>query len=203
MKEHAGKREQPSMETFRGLVYVKIGRVGSKSEGPDYFLQTAKADLPLRYEERDLWKPDYHLEFYNRRMVQITGSFDDRTLVVQTIHELSSPNLPRPDRARLTMGASTQAGGLTIGLSEIRDSRCPTGATCIRAGEAIAALWAKRGPGEGAERFELTLEAGRPELATQQVLGARLTLTAVEPHPAVGTTLDPKQQTVTLEVEEL
>ena len=27
------------METFDGLVYIKNGRIGSKSEGPDYYLQ--------------------------------------------------------------------------------------------------------------------------------------------------------------------
>lgn len=28
------------METFDGLVYIKNRRIGSKSEGPDYYLQT-------------------------------------------------------------------------------------------------------------------------------------------------------------------
>lgn len=203
MKEHDGKREQQTRETFRGLVYVKIGRIGLRSEGPDYFLQTAKEEVPLRYERRNPWEPDYHLEFYGRRMVKVTGSFDDKIFVVGTIHEIASSNMPRLERAKLSPGASTEVGDLAIRLSEIKDSRCPTGAMCIRAGEAIVSLWAKRGPAEVAERFELTLDAGRPESATRQVLGARFTLIAVEPHPTVGTTTDPKQQIVTLEVEEL
>jgi hypothetical protein len=74
---------------------------------------------------------------------------------------------------------------------------------CVRAGEAIAALWASRSPTESAERFELTLEAGRLELATKQVLGARFTLTDVEPYPTVEKVPDPKQQTVKLEAEGL
>ena len=28
------------MGTFKGLVYIKNGRIGTKSEGPDYYLQT-------------------------------------------------------------------------------------------------------------------------------------------------------------------
>lgn len=196
------KRDSKALETFRGLVYMKIGRIGSKSEGPDYFLQTAKAEFLLRYEQRNLWMPDYHLEFFNRRMVKVTGSFDDKIFVVRTIDEILGP-LPRPTRVELAVNVSTQVNDLTIGLSEIRDSRCPTGAMCIRAGEAIAALWASRGPAEGVERFELTLEAGRPELATKKVLGTRFTLTAVEPYPNVETVPDPKQQTIKLEVEDL
>ena len=34
------------METFEGLVYVKHGRIGSKSEGPDYYLQTWEQGVP-------------------------------------------------------------------------------------------------------------------------------------------------------------
>lgn len=206
MKENRSddvKRDSMTMETFRGLVYVKIGRIGWKSEGPDYFLQTAKAEYPLKYEKRDPWMPDYHLEFFNRRMVKVTGSFEDQIFVVRTIDEILSPGLPRPTRVELAVGTSTQVNDVTIGLSEIRDSRCPTGAVCVRAGEAIAVLRASRSPTEGAERFELTLEAGRPELATKKVLGARFTLTDVEPYPTVETVPDPKQQTIKLEAEGL
>lgn len=206
MKENRSddvKRDPKTMESFQGLVYVKIGRIGSRSEGPDYFLQTAKAEFLLKYEERHLWMPDYHLEFFNRRMVTVTGSFEDQIFVVKTIEEILSPRLPQPTRVELAVSASTQVNDVTIGLSEIRDSRCPTGAVCVRAGEAIVALWASRGPTERAERFELTLEAGRPELATRKVLGARFTLTDVEPYPTVETVPDPKQQTIKLEVEVL
>lgn len=197
------KRDPEMMETFQGLIYVKIGRIGSRSEGPDYFLQTAKAEFPLKYEERNLWMPDYHLEFFSRRMVKVTGSFHDKIFVVRTIGEILSPGLPRPNRVELAVGASTQVKDITIGLSEIRDSRCPTGAVCIRAGEAIAVLRASRGPTKSVERFELTLEAGRPELATKVVLGARFTLTDVEPYPTVEPVPAPQQQTIKLDVEDL
>jgi len=197
------KRDPKQQETLKGLVYVKIGGIGLRSEGPDYFLQTAKTELLLKYEERNHWEPDYHLEFFNRRMVKVTGSFTDNVFVVKTINELLGPSMPQPKRVQLVAGATTQVNDLTIGLSEIRDSRCPTGAVCIRAGEAIAALWASRGPIERAERFELTLEAGRADLATKEVMGARFTLTEVEPYPKIGSVIEPKQKTITLEVEDL
>src|SRR5690349_21569268 len=113
------KRDPSSTETFRGLVYVKIGRIGSRSEGPDYFLQTAKAELPLKYEKRNPWMPDYHLEFFNRRMVKVTGSFEDKIFVVKTIDEIVSPGLPRPTRVELAGGASSRVNDLAFGLSEI------------------------------------------------------------------------------------
>jgi len=58
---------------YSGLIYVKHGGVGSKSEGPVYYLQTGKGDLILRYQDRHPWEPDYKLEFFVRRMVEIEG----------------------------------------------------------------------------------------------------------------------------------
>lgn len=52
---------------------MKHGRLGSKSEGADYYLQTKKGDFVLEYKERDLWEPDYHLEFCSRRIVEVSG----------------------------------------------------------------------------------------------------------------------------------
>jgi hypothetical protein len=57
----------------KGLVFVKHGRVGSRSEGPDYFLQTANGDHILHLNNRNLWEPDYQLEFYARKIVEIEG----------------------------------------------------------------------------------------------------------------------------------
>src|SRR5947208_2164189 len=55
-------RTHLTMDTFKGLVYVKHGRVGTRSEGPDYYLQTTRGDFLLRYRQRNPWEPDYHLE---------------------------------------------------------------------------------------------------------------------------------------------
>lgn len=62
---------------FFGLIYVKHGGVGTKMEGPIYYLQTAKADLILRYQDRHAWEPDYKLEFFARRFVEIDGTLTD------------------------------------------------------------------------------------------------------------------------------
>ncbi|MEM6106580.1 protease inhibitor I42 family protein [Mycobacterium sp. 050272] len=69
---------------FEGFLYVKLGRVGTKSEGPDYWLQTRDGEYLLHFHERELFKPDFELEFYNRHVVELEG-------------ELEKPNLIRVD----------------------------------------------------------------------------------------------------------
>ncbi len=58
---------------IKGLVYVKHGRIGTRSEGPDYFLQSATGDYSLIYHHRNLWDPDYELEYFCRRIVDVSG----------------------------------------------------------------------------------------------------------------------------------
>jgi hypothetical protein len=55
------------MGTFKGLIYVKYGRVGTRNEGPDYHLQTAHGDLLLAYHPWHAWEMDYQLEYYGPR----------------------------------------------------------------------------------------------------------------------------------------
>lgn len=200
------KRREATTDTFKGLVYVKHGRIGSRSEGPDYYLQTRRGDLVLRYHPRNPWEPDYHLEFFARRMVAVTGTLDDKIITVASIAPILANLLP-PDtpQIELAVGDSTTLGDVSFGFSEItEDSRCPTGETCVWEGQAIAALWVHRASGMAseAERFSLTLRTGHPDLATQSVLGARFTLLAVEPHPAARVHIDPKRYVITLQVDD-
>ncbi len=80
---------------FKGLLFIKHGRVGTKSEGPDYFLQTRTGDYLLQYKERHLWEPDYELEFFCRRMVEIEGDCTDMVLKVERIQQILNQQLPR------------------------------------------------------------------------------------------------------------
>jgi hypothetical protein len=45
----------------------------SESEGPIYYLQTLSKDYELVYEERNHGEKDYYLEFYNHKMVEVSG----------------------------------------------------------------------------------------------------------------------------------
>lgn len=87
--------EQKKVTSLKGLLYIKQGRLGSDSEGPDYYLQTKKGDFMLEYKQRNLWEPDYHLEFYSRRMVVVFGKIiTDTTIKVETIEEICESLIP-------------------------------------------------------------------------------------------------------------
>jgi hypothetical protein len=83
-------------KTLKGLVYVKHGQVGTKSEGPEYFLQTRDGDYQLTKMAHP-WEPDYYLEFFQRRMVEVDGDVDEpsRTIRYRHLAEILSPQLPR------------------------------------------------------------------------------------------------------------
>jgi hypothetical protein len=83
------------MATFKGLLYVKHGRVGTRSEGPDYYLQTSNGDFLLHYKERNPWESDYHLEFYCRRMVEVGGEIREKTIRVEHIEDICEPLIPQ------------------------------------------------------------------------------------------------------------
>lgn len=76
------------MKIYRGLLYVKHSRIGTRSEGPDCFLQTAEQEIPLQLNERHPWEPDYQLEFYGWRTVVVKGDWlEDGMLQVEEIHD--------------------------------------------------------------------------------------------------------------------
>ncbi|WP_440948671.1 hypothetical protein ACSAZL_10810 [Methanosarcina sp. T3] len=90
------------METFKGLVYVKYGRVGSKSEGPDYYLQTRDKEYLLKYAERYLWELDYYLEFFCRKFVEVTGELDmgTTTIKIKSVREICVGLIPQKDEVQ-------------------------------------------------------------------------------------------------------
>lgn len=185
------------MSKLSGLVHVKHGRVGTRSEGPDYLLQTRDQDYLLLYRERQLWRPDYELEFYNRQMVEVEGELlDGRIFQVTSIKPILSANLPRQGQVSTGLGEPLQlACGQSIRLEEVgielafvaveEDSRCPKGAQCIWEGRAVAAFTLVT-EGGTALSFSLELRAGHPEGAVAEVGGYRVELCAVEPYPVLG-----------------
>lgn len=85
------------METFRGLIYIKQGRIGYKIEGPDYYLQTFNKEYFLKYENREPWKLDKYLESFCRKFVEVTGELDSENNVinVKDIQEIDVKFIPR------------------------------------------------------------------------------------------------------------
>ncbi len=182
------------MSRFRGLVYVKHGRVGSRSEGPDCYLQTYRADFLLRYQERHPWQPDYALEFYGRHMVEIEGTLvDAHTIKVASISDILSPMIPRPGEVAAHLGDPFALRyGQSVHLDDAKlkiefhaveqDSRCPVGVVCVWEGQCVVGLSLTRDSGES-QKFSLTARAGHPELAAAEVFGYRVELHGVEPVP--------------------
>ena len=84
------------MTILSGFLYIKHGRVGTRSEGPDYYLQMADGEVFLQYEERMLWDPDYHLEYFGRRMVEIEGELlEAQKVQVREIKEICETTIPQ------------------------------------------------------------------------------------------------------------
>jgi len=81
-------------EKYAGLVFIKHGRIGSKSEGPDYYLQAKSREYLLDRNREALFKPDYYLEFFCRKMVEVTGTLDKDTIQVISIREICDPLIP-------------------------------------------------------------------------------------------------------------
>lgn len=84
----------PEGKKFSGLVFIKHGRIGTKSEGPDYYLQTKKHEYVLNHEREFVFKPDYFLEFFCRKMVEVTGILAGNEIKVSNIIEISKPLIP-------------------------------------------------------------------------------------------------------------
>lgn len=99
-------QDGPAVDTqvFAGLLFIRQGRVGTRSEGPDYLLQTYRGDYLLEYKERQPWQPDAALEAVSRRMVGIRGTLAGDTIRVEQIQEIDSTRLPRPPLETLVEG---------------------------------------------------------------------------------------------------
>lgn len=69
-------------EWREGFIFKKLHEFGSKSEGPDYYLQTEEdIDFLLFHDKRELWEPDSYLEQYaciwNRQAhIKVKGKID-------------------------------------------------------------------------------------------------------------------------------
>ena len=86
------KTEQ--LVSLEGFEYIELGQVGSESEGPVYYLQTLSKDYELVYEERNLWEKDYYLEFYNHKMVEVSGKHIKENIIkVNRIRETCASHL--------------------------------------------------------------------------------------------------------------
>ena len=115
------QESQPITTTFKGLLYVKHGRVGTRSEGPDYYLQTRIGDFRLCYEKRNLWEPDYLLEYYSRRMVEVKGEIEEKMIInVKHINEICESLIPETHKifkAKIVNSSSSEITDIRLGMT--------------------------------------------------------------------------------------
>ena len=81
------------MKDLEGFLFSKLGRIGSKSEGPDYFLQqfdrserpVVEKVIPIR-KEAHLFEEDPVLQKYIAMEVAIRGRIEDGRITCKEIH---------------------------------------------------------------------------------------------------------------------
>lgn len=180
------------MQEFKGLIYVRQGRVGSRSEGPDYYLQTPNGDYLLHHDNRPLWRPDYYLEFYVRRIVEVQGILQaPRLIEVKSIRDLNTAMLP-PMRlgttprlgelVHLELGQRVQfaEGVAVVFVAVLEDSRAPPDTKAIWEGRAVIRLRIDPA-GAASQECKVTLRAGHPDLAVVKIASYKVELRHVEP----------------------
>lgn len=114
------------MATFKGLLYVKHGRLGLRGEGPDYYLQTSCGEYLLHAADRDLWKRDYLLEFYCRHMVEVQGDVADGVQIqVQEIQDICETVIPESHddyQIRIANTGTVEISGIQLGMIGSHDA---------------------------------------------------------------------------------
>lgn len=83
------------MEEYHGYLFAKLARIGSKSEGPEYFLQQwdgqgNTTDTHIKKQD-NLWQIDAKLHKFLARKVTILGTLKEKTIEYEEIkdYELS------------------------------------------------------------------------------------------------------------------
>ena len=73
------------MSTFNGFLFSKLGRIGTKSEGPDYFLQLKDySEVPI-IKKAELWQPDPELQKCLGKKVEIVAKHDPTYLEYESV----------------------------------------------------------------------------------------------------------------------
>ena len=102
--------------------------------------------------------------------------------------------LDRPFTLKIGASTSIEAEKLQIGFDRvISDSRCPRGAQCIVAGEAVLRVWLQKSP-SAREHRELTT---MPEGAQAEYGAYRIKLVTLDPYPSVDKAIRPSEYVAT------
>ncbi len=92
------------MEKYRGFVFAKLARIGSKMEGPDYFLQQwddqrKTWDTHIQ-KQVDAWKVDPKIHEFLAQKVTISGTLKEKSIQYAEIKSDRPKDLPRAEAYR-------------------------------------------------------------------------------------------------------
>ena len=108
-----------------------------------------------------------------------------------------SAALDKPFTLKLGAAESIDGDGLRIQFERVvSDSRCPKGAQCIRAGEAVIQIAVTR----GSTKESYDLKTMPPDASRVEIDRYRVTLVAVEPEPTLESPPPQGDYTATLTV---
>jgi hypothetical protein len=121
-------------------------------------------------------------------------------LAVAACDSATSPTravpLGEPFELPVGQAASIEDELLVVSFQAVTaDSRCPIGVLCIRAGEAVVSLEARRLPSTTAP---LVLKTDPQSETTGRFQSYEIELVELKPHPRLGETIDPGQYVATL-----
>ncbi len=82
------------MKNFKGLIFSKLSAIGTKSEGPAYFLQQVDYSELKIQKTTPAWEADPTLHQFIARKVVISGNLVDNYLCYDKIIEANSEKFP-------------------------------------------------------------------------------------------------------------
>jgi len=192
--------------TIKGLLYTKHGRVGTRSEGPDYWLQAFDTEYLLRFHDRMPWQPDYELAFHNGHIVEMEGRMDAGAFLVTRLWRLPVSYIPREegrahlgDVLRVALGARVSLADAPVEITFVAadDSRCPIGARCITEGQAVLTFDVSISDAAPLG-VKVTLRAGHADLASATVEGYRIEAKRLDPYPTLHPSPSPSTSYATI-----
>ncbi len=88
------------MEKFNGFIFAKLAQIGTRYEGPEYFLQIFEkekntTEIPIR-KKSQLWEIDHQLHQFLAQKVAIKGQLKNKSIIYEEIERFGSTS-PEPE----------------------------------------------------------------------------------------------------------
>jgi len=87
---YANGDEENNLETYIGRLFVKTERVGTRSEGPEYYLTLEDGTEIHVIKNANLWEKDPMLQGHVDRDVWISGNVIEGELLYESVGDLGS-----------------------------------------------------------------------------------------------------------------